>query len=76
MLAGVKVNPVQNSAQGLRSSTLAGQKADRWALLILVLLGLPLPPMPAIPGTVHRCIGGVQADDDVADDEPDAEVTA
>jgi hypothetical protein len=40
----------------------------RWDLLVRVLLGQPLPPLPAIPGRVHRCLGGVQVDDDDADE--------
>jgi hypothetical protein len=41
--------------------------SDRWTLLVLALLHQPTPPLPAIVGTVHRCLGGVAGGDD---DEP------
>jgi hypothetical protein len=42
---------------------------DRWALVVRMLLGLPTPPLPPLPGRVHRCLGGVAAGD------TDAELT-
>ncbi len=66
-------SPLRRTAIG---ATRMNDPLTRWGLMLLGLLGRPVPPVPALPGVVHECADAAGTPEEVAEALADGDADA